>query len=241
MMERANYLSATRHPWPCLLFLLPLLIAYEIGVFCLGGTQPEMLRNGADSWMRWGIASFGLNPLYWSPALVLTVFVIGTLTCPLPKPEDPVGIWVGMALESGAYALGLWGLSRAMGPFLDHLGVELVCSTHMEAARQVITYVGAGIYEEVLFRLLLFSGMVWLLKMIGLPSLLAILAGAVGSAVVFSAAHHMGPFGEPFDGFAFLFRSIAGVYFALLFQFRGFGIVVGAHSFYDVLVGVLVR
>ena len=65
-------------------------------------------------------------------------------------------------------------------------------------------------------------------------------AGAV-SATVFAAAHNLGPYGEPFHARAFLFRALAGLYFALLYALRGFGIAVGAHAGYDVLVGVLVR
>ena len=48
MSSNGDYLRATRHPWPCLLFLLPLLAAYELGVHQLGGGQPDALRNGAD-------------------------------------------------------------------------------------------------------------------------------------------------------------------------------------------------
>ena len=44
---------------------------------------------------------------------------------------------------------------------------------------------------------------------------------AAASAALFAAAHHVGPFGEAFDGYVFLFRSLAGLYFALLYQFRG--------------------
>ena len=33
----------------------------------------------------------------------------------------------------------------------------------------------------------------------------------------------------------------AGLYFALLFRLRGFGIAVGAHALYDVMVGVVLR
>ena len=77
--RHAHYLVATRHAWPCLLFLLPLLIAYEVGVFWVGGTQPEALRNGADTWLRWGLDAFGLHQLYWAPVLVVAVFV--TMTC----------------------------------------------------------------------------------------------------------------------------------------------------------------
>jgi membrane protease YdiL (CAAX protease family) len=63
---------------------------------------------------------------------------------------------------------------------------------------------------------------------------------AVFSATVFAAAHHVGPYGEPFDDFVFLFRAVAGLYFAALYQTRGFGVAVGAHACYDVLVGVAV-
>jgi membrane protease YdiL (CAAX protease family) len=105
---------------------------------------------------------------------------------------------------------------------------------------QVVTYVGAGIYEEVLFRLLLFSVLGGMLRLLQFPSLLAFLGAALASAAFFSAAHHLGPYGEAFDGYVFLFRTVAGVYFALLFQLRGFGIAVGAHACYDVLVGVVV-
>ena len=59
------------------------------------------------------------------------------------------------------------------------------------------------------------------------------------SALAFAAAHNVGPHGERFDGPVFLFRAIAGVYLAIVFQMRGFGVAVGAHTGYDLLVGVL--
>ena len=70
--------------------------------------------------------------------------------------------------------------------------------------------------------------------------LVAVILAAAASALLFSAAHHVGPFGDPFDGYVFLFRTIAGVYFAVLMETRGFGIAVGAHACYDVLVGASV-
>ena len=47
-----NYLRATRHPWACLLFLVPLLFAYELGLLWLGGDNVAAMRNGADAWLR---------------------------------------------------------------------------------------------------------------------------------------------------------------------------------------------
>src|SRR5262249_39979241 len=108
------------------------------------------------------------------------------------------------------------------------------------AIGQVVTFIGAGIYEEVLFRLILFSGLEWVLLWINLrPPLTAIVAG-VASALLFSAAHHVGPAGEPFQGYVFVFRTVAGLYFAILYRWRGFGIAAGSHACYDVLVGGIV-
>jgi len=241
MHEEPGYLQATRHPWPCLLFLLPLLVLYEIGVFWLGGSQPEALRNGADAWLRWGLERFGVRQLYLVPAVLAVLFLGWSWLRRDDRPGDVVSVWLGMAIESVAFALGLWGVSRGLGPLLNNLGIELACPPPSvpPALGQVITYVGAGIYEEVLFRLLLFSllgGLLWLL----VPAPLAFLLAAVASAAFFSAAHHIGPYGEVFDGYVFLFRTVAGFYFALLFQLRGFGIAVGAHACYDVLVGIVV-
>ena len=43
--------------------------------------------------------------------------------------------------------------------------------------------------------------------------------------------------GEAFTWFAFVFRWMAGVFFAWVFVLRGFGIAVGTHTVYDILVG----
>jgi hypothetical protein len=64
---------------------------------------------------------------------------------------------------------------------------------------------------------------------------------AVVSAVLFAAAHHLGAGLESFQATVFLYRTLAGLYFAWLFALRGFGIAVGAHAGYDVLVGLILR
>jgi hypothetical protein len=237
---RGGYLAATRHPWPCLLFLLPLLAAYEVGVLWLGGTRPEALRNGADTWLRWGLERFGLPQFYCAPALIVVVFLGWSLLRAYDCPARLRFVWMGMAVESVVFAVGLWALSRQLQPLLDELGIRLNTGPHGKDLRQIVTFVGAGIYEEVLFRLLLFFGLGCLFRLLGFPVLLSGLFCTVASAFLFSAAHHLGPYGEAFDRYVFLFRALAGFYFALLYQFRGFAIAVGGHACYDVLVGTLV-
>jgi hypothetical protein len=239
--RHVSYFAATRHPWPCLLFLVPLLAAYEGGIFWVGGAQAEALRNGADTWLRWGLEAFGLHQLYWAPVLLAGIFLIGSWLRRADRPEDVTDVCLGMALESVAFALLLWGLSRGLGPLLESLNVEMnFAAPGDEGLAQVVTFVGAGIYEEMLFRLLLYSGLVGLLRLLQTPVPLAVLLSALVSATLFAAAHHVGPYGEAFDDYVFLFRTLAGLYFAFLYQLRGFGIAVGAHACYDVLVGVAV-
>jgi hypothetical protein len=240
--HRVSYFAATSHPWACFVFLLPLLLAYEVGVLWMGGTQPAGLRNGADSWLRWGLEAFGLHQLYWLPVLVVLMFLSWSAIRQYDRPPELLGVWMGMAVESAIFAVGLWGLSRGLGPLLDSVGVRLNAGPGVDpVVAQVISFVGAGIYEEVLFRLLLFSALGWLLWHAGMPGLVAFLVSALTSALLFSGAHHFGPYGEKLDGYVFLFRTLAGLYFALLYQLRGFGITVGAHAGYDVLVGLLVK
>lgn len=242
MRRHHGYCSATRHPWPCLLFLLPLLLLYEAGVLWMGGARPEVLRNGADTWLRWGLEAFGLAQLYWPPALIVCVFLAWSWRERYYRPYNLLGVWTGMFFESALFALGLWALSRGLGPVLEGLGIRLSSAPPPDPTlARLITFVGAGIYEEVLFRLLLFSVLSWVLLRLGTSALVAFLFAGAVSAMLFAAAHNFGPYGEAFNAYVFLFRALAGFYFAFLYALRGFGIAVGAHAGYDVLVGVLVQ
>src|SRR5262245_46026720 len=172
MRRRHGYFPATRHPWPCLLFLLPLLVIYEAGVLWLGGPQPESLRNGADTWLRWGLESFGLTQLYCAPALIAVVFLAWSTVRFWDRPDGLFGICFGMAAESVLFALGLWALSRELGPFLDAMGIKLNWGPNEKSLGRIVTFVGAGIYEEVLFRLVLFFVLARLFRYLFFPALI---------------------------------------------------------------------
>jgi hypothetical protein len=239
-----GYLRSTRHPWPCLVFLLPLLIAYEVGVVCLGGPNPETVRNGADHWMRTALGGIGVH-VFWLPPVLLAVgFAAWSWSKWEKRPKDLVGVLSGMVLESIAFALGLWAVSRALAPLLTKAGVDLNAGAEAplaaseSALRQAVTYLGAGIYEETIFRLVLFSALAFVLRWVEMPKAVAVLVAALASAILFSTAHHVGPYGQAYSNYLFVFRLAAGVYFALLYQLRGFGIVVGAHACYNVMVSI---
>lgn len=233
-----DYIRSTRHPWPTLLLLLPLLVAYEGGILWLGGSNPHALRNGADAWLRWGLEAFGFNQLIVAPALVTIGFIIWSWLRRDDRPHGLFTICSGMSLECFLFALGLWGLSYGFGPLMERIGVPMSNTPNPETVSRVVTYVGAGIYEEILFRLVLFSGLALLLRLALVPKVGAVVIAAIVSALLFAAAHHIGPYGEKMNSYVFLFRAMAGLYFALLFQLRGFAVAAGAHACYDVLVGL---
>lgn len=238
-----SYWQATRHPGPCLLFLAPLLIAYEIGVVSLGGESASTLRNGADVWLRDGLAAINVTHRAAAPGFVVLLLIAWFWRQRDSIPEDAPNLCLGMALESVAAALVLWSLSRLYSPLLDTLGLALSVPAdppplNTAALGLVVTYVGAGIYEEVLFRLALYGLLRAVLTTAQVPARTSVVLAALTAATLFAVAHHIGPHGEPVDGFNFLFRVLAGLYFTALYQFRGFGIAVGAHACYDVLVGI---
>ena len=256
-IETDNYWSATRHPWACVLFVLPLLAIYEVGLYATGTTGPEELRNGADAWLRAGLSEIGVSPIYGAPCLLLIILFLWGLVRHDGRPTDKFGTWVGMAVESSAYALVLLGLSQGLWHVLlradNILGQPsqrialLQWSAHASRSTpeplwgQIVSYLGAGIYEETLFRLLIFAGLLRLFSWTEMRTSFNTILAVVASALLFAGAHHLGPNGDPFNAYVFSFRTFAGVYFAWLYLARGFGIAVGAHAGYDVLVGLILQ
>ncbi len=106
----------------------------------------------------------------------------------------------------------------------------------------IVTGIGAGIYEELVFRLILICMLMLLFQdILRLPHKNSIVLAVVISAALFSAHHHIDFISgkpndaDPFNLTEFVFRTIAGIYFAALFAIRGFGITAGTHAFYNII------
>lgn len=116
----------------------------------------------------------------------------------------------------------------------------MAASSESSLLQRMALSIGAGIYEELLFRLILISLMV----MIGVDLLRLDRAAVAVTAILLSslvfAAHHHPPIGaEPFDAVRFLFRTMAGVYLAAIFWFRGYGPAAGCHAAYNLTLVIL--
>ncbi len=220
-----------------------MVLLYEVSVYLLGGAaEPGALRSGADAWMRRGLAAAGLSDPWFLP-LLLVVILMGWQIARSRDWRFSPSILAGMIFESLFWAIALLGVGRLVDLGFSYLEQDrwpLLALEPGSARPQLsalIGYVGAGVYEETLFRLMLVPAFYATLRLLQMPQVLASSWAVTASALLFALAHHAGMPGEPFTWYAFIFRWMAGVFFAWVFVLRGFGIAVGTHTAYDILVG----
>jgi membrane protease YdiL (CAAX protease family) len=237
-----DYWQQSRRPLVSLVFLLPLLCIYEGGVLLLGAAG---MRNGADVWLRQLLELLGFGQYFLLPALTVAVLLAWHHTTRQPWRVGPA-ILYAMLAECLALSLVLLVIARVQDsvfsmwltqgqpwPVKAALWTELA-----EWFGRLAGYLGAGIYEELLFRLMLLPAVAWGLRWVGLADPPALIAAIVATSVLFSAAHYLGPHGDAFGWYSFVFRLMAGGFFAVLFVYRGFGIAAGSHAAYDIFVGM---
>ena len=245
------YWRLAREPLACLIFLLPLLLIYEVGVLWIGaGGNESGVRNGADYWMRGWLQNAGLDSV-----LILPLMVVGVLLAWHRAGDYEWRIsretLVGMFAESLLLAVCLLVVAQVQDMAFqcwfpsalsvrDHgAGERPLLSLAATMGPRMIAFVGAGVYEEVMFRLAMLPACCAFFQTLRMPKNWAAALAVFLTSLVFSIAHYIGPAGEAFSLFSFTFRVTAGCFFATVFLLRGFGITVGCHALYDILVGIL--
>ncbi len=243
-----DYWVGSRRPIQCFLFLAPFLLAYEWGVH-VSAPHETVSRSGVDSAITGFLDAAGLDG--WGTFLIPSSLLVAIASWQLIAKEslrpDPRFL-PAMGLECVVFAFGLLGVSELIDSGLARLDTWDIGSTStsipvpetvQETSRWwlgCLGLLGAGIYEEAVFRALLIPALYWPARRVGLPGWIAGTMAVTGSALAFALAHHLGQYGEGFTWFAFLFRWAAGIYFAWIFVVRGFAIVVGTHIAYNVMV-----
>ncbi len=256
-----DYWAESRRPLASLIFLLPLLAAYELGVLWFDAAQVAAVRNGADTWMRTWLLQVGGDRPWMLPALIVAALLSWHLAGKFSWRMS-LDTLVGMLSESLLGAILLLVMGQVLSLTFQHLGwmpAEVVDAALPSRVATAVGFLGAGIYEEVLFRLLLLPALYGSLRVLLIPRRLAATAAVVAASLLFSLAHYVEPGGAgvlpslsafaaasqhvadtPSAWFGCGFRVLAGLVFAVLFLVRGFGITVGCHVLYDLLVGVLI-
>jgi hypothetical protein len=223
-----GYLNWSRDPAVGFFSVVPLWLCYELLRLQLAPHERNLSEwYLLDVFARAG----GVVTRVVQIAFLVGVFVAMRSVVRRQIPWARVGLVV--ILEGMVYGL-------LLGPLAGALAEP---ATRMLAAfpgRERLVYdlvgsLGAGIFEELVFRLGLMSLLVWAWMRLARDAAVARVLGCVVavllSALLFSWHHHLR---EPFDFGVFMFRTMAGVLLGLLFWFRGFGVCVYTHAMYNV-------
>ncbi len=234
-----SYWQLSRSPRYTILFAAPLILAYEGLAWLLEGGATTGVRNGADVLLKSLFLTLGGG----RGLLLFDLILVGigvTLVWRDRGPLRPV-IFLGMFGEAVGLAF-IFGTVAGLLTALLLRGTSVLALGGLKdlgLSTQVMLSLGAGIYEELLFRVILVSGLAWLARRAfgWLPGASSLFAVGVG-ALIFSSFHYIGPYGDAWQLQSFVFRFVAGLLFSGLFVLRGFGITAWTHALYDVFLSV---
>ena len=214
-----------------LYFLLPLLVVYEIGALTvLGNTQLTATRLLGQFFALFGVTGVHL------PAIAVVAVLIGMHIARKRDPWSPEPkLYAVMWVESLVLAVPLFVLMTVL--LRQPVPAAAISNVDWDLwQRDMVIAIGAGVYEELVFRLIAIALIHAITKdLLSLPEEVCVISAVAISSLGFALVHFIGDH-NPFTMTKMLFYTVAGVYFAAIYLTRGFGIVVAAHALYDVLV-----
>ena len=218
-----------------MLLVFPLFLVYQVGVLAL----PEV-HNGADLVTTQLLSLLhGQYGVYILVNAILALAFAVTIAVLRKKNEFEMRMFVPVLLESGLYALFMGSLILFVMQDILHVPPGLSTAAgppHVGALGNIVLSFGAGVHEELVFRLIGVTGIAALCSsVLGLRRGLSLAIAFVVSSALFSAAHHVIG-GEPWRVGVFVYRLLCGLVFATIFQVRGFAVAVYTHALYDVFV-----
>ena len=225
-----GYITETRRPVYSAALVFPFLCIYHAGTIVLRTTY----INGADALIIRILGSLSIHSIFGSALVLAACFTIWQLRARASWKIKP-GMLLLYFLESVFWALLL---RMAFGWFHAHL--RFAAPGPKRSVANLALYCGAGIYEELVFRLFLLGILIAAFSRI-FPKqrAAASTAAVVLGALLFSAFHYLGAAQDSFSVGGFAQRALAGLYFSILFVRRGFGVTAVSHAIYDIIVGVI--
>lgn len=213
-----------------------MILAYEAGMIALHGDLPEYQRPAlaAKQLLQWFFSLFGASGYYFPGLAMIIVLLIWHIASKYPWKIAPQPL-LGMAGESVLLAIPLLLLNQWL-PSLQAVTTGPTVIDHTAELESLLLSVGAGLYEELVFRLIVITMIgILLVDILRIRQGTSLAIALVVSSLLF-AAHHYHPIGaDPWSSREFAFRAAAGGYLAAVFVLRGFGLAVGCHVIYDVM------
>jgi membrane protease YdiL (CAAX protease family) len=225
-----SYLNEGRSVSLNLLFTLPLLLLYEIGIQRSGSD----LRNAAEVILKDLRLLMGDDAVRWFHWFLFALVVVFCLRA--FSKGKPVFLYFGLMIIESVLLAFVLGPLLAMFIGTVLLDFPLTGGQEPDLSVRILLSVGAGVYEELLFRFFILGGLFMVfLRVFQAPPAFGAALAVVISAFLFAAYHHLGPYGQELTPYPFLFRIGAGLVLGAVFITRGLGVAVYLHVFYDVL------
>lgn len=226
-----NALGKRQSPLDSAIVAFPLFVVYQVGIL---GSET---KNGADMVTHWLItlsqADFRLYLLFFAISCAAYLTALWALSRTSNWNRRTLLLTL---IEALFYALSLGAVVNLMMAGLASLlpGLNLMAGgkSFLEV---IVVACGAGVHEELVFRVLGVGALATLLGM-KFSRKASLLIAVLVSSILFSLAHHTGSMGEAFSIQAFVFRALAGLVFAVIYLTRGAGVAIWTHTLYDIYV-----
>lgn len=235
-----GYWQKSQQPLQALFFLIPLLVLYELGtiIFARDARQGVTHFIYARSLLREAFEWVGVTG-YYLPGIIVVVVLLSLHLVRRDPWRFDLRLYGLMWIESILLAIPLFVLLLMLARQTPPQNMALTQTTQqvteqMSWQAQIVFGIGAGIYEELLFRLIAiaFIHMI-VVDVLALDKTAGAIAAIGLSSVAFSMYHFTS--WQDFGMAAFVLRTIAGVYLAGVYLLRGFGVVAATHAIYDII------
>jgi membrane protease YdiL (CAAX protease family) len=241
--EKKGYFALSRSLTYSCLFVLPLVALYELLLLLYNRSMVFGIRNGADFIIKKTLFSFG-----GVPGIILGILLLlilgAVIFYELKRSGRPLQMkYFGIMLVESLFYAAIFGLVIGSLTRIALPGINVVLGsgiTEVGPGLRLTLALGAGIYEELLFRVILVSIFYLILYLLfkKWPRWLKYLVAALASAFIFSVFHYVGPYGDNFTIYSFVFRLFAGLALNALYIYRGYGIAVWTHAMYDIFITI---
>lgn len=215
------------------LFILPLLILYEVGI----AVYDSNVKNTADVIIKTPLMLLGKNGSLIFNSLVIVFLIVSVFYIEREYRFSPF-IFFPMLMESIIYTL-LLGLGLGFIVYKMLLPYILAKPFSTNILMGIILSLGAGVYEEIVFRFLLITSLYFVFTaLLKVNKIASAVVSIILSTSLFTMMHYIGTLGDSITYTNVSFRFLAGIILSVIFMFRGLGITVYTHAIYDILLVV---
>jgi membrane protease YdiL (CAAX protease family) len=231
-----TYFSDTKNLLYSFLISLPLFLAYELLILISQPDASQMVRISVDSWFKSIFSLFGVNTV---SITLLIVALLGLFI--LYKEREQLKrlrfkFFPIMLAESTIYAIITTLIATFFISSIFAISANEPISS-LSGLQKFALSLGAGLYEELFFRVILVSAFILIFqKVFNNKNWAAVTAAITLSALLFSLVHYVGSMGDPFTLSSFSYRFIFGLLLNGIYVWRGFGIAAWTHALYDLMV-----